>query len=316
MKRKAKETPAQPPHVCVHCEGGGCTACNRTGVCGSLDLFEDTGRRIRNLASKMDVILFNLKMKNEAERKALIEDVFTLQCFHLAAYGQPNALLEKYISGLEDNSAVEEKDERKDSGSYFTPPVIADYIVDGTVGKGIAEIKKDKRIKNKIAKILAYRICDPAVGGGIFLVCAHDRLMKEILMIDPNADLETLSAKVATSCLFGVDINPAAIEGCKLALHLNIAKWRLKKKIEEFANIAAQSSGSQNAKCDNNEKPSSAQEPAQGASNTQKTTRTKEKKRRAKRVGRSSKSRTGTEPKDSAQRDVPPQAGSENQGST
>lgn len=303
------------PHVCVHCEGGGCTACNRTGICGPLDLFEDTGRRIRNLASKMDIILFNLKMKNEIDRKALIEDVLTLQCFHLAAYGAPSPLLEEYIKGLETKGA-EDKKGRKDTASYFTPPMIADYIVDGTVGKGIAKIKKDKRIKNKIAKILSYRICDPAVGGGIFLVCAHDRLMKEILSIDPNADLEDLAAKVATRCLFGVDINPRAIEGCKLALHLNIAKWRLKKKMAEYAASVPLNSSSQNDSLDKQEKRSFVAEPAPEKTSTGKTTRTSGKKKRAKRVGKASESPTGTEQSDSAQSSAHQEAVLEAQEST
>lgn len=280
------------------------------------DLFEDTGRRIKNVASKMDVILFNVKMKNEADRKALIEDVVVLQCFHMAAYRQPSPILDGFIASLEDKSRKEQKDERRDTGSWFTPPYIAEQITRSVMEITIEKIKKDKKIKDKIAKILTHRIMDPAVGGGIFLVCAHDYLMTEILKINPDANLEELSGLVATKCLFGVDINPKAIEGCKLALHLNIAKWKLKKRIEEFANIATKNSGLPSDKCDRPEKPSSAPEPARGTSSTPKTTATNGNKRRAKRAVRTSPLQTGTEASDSALSSAPPPAASQDRKTT
>lgn len=263
------------------------------------DLFEDTSRRIKNLASKMDVILFGVKLKNEKDRQALIEDVVTLQCFHIAVYRQPSQILDEYITSLSDKDRKEDKKKRKDDGAYFTPPFIAEYIVKGAMGPPLEKIKKDKRIKDKIKRILDYRVCDPAVGGGIFLVCAHDFLMKAILQINPNADLETLSGQVATKCIFGVDINPRAIEGCKLALHLNIAKWKLKKQIEEFASSAELNSGSPNDKCDSSERPPSAQEPAPESTSTPKTTRTKGRKKNARSAVNPSSSPTGTEQSDS-----------------
>lgn len=302
-------------HKCVHCEGGGCTACGRTGVCSvPADLFEDTGRRIKNLASKMDIILFGVKTKRKDDLKDLIEDVLVLQCFHIAAYGDPSPILEKFVTSLADENRQEKKQERKDSGSIFTPPYIADYIVRSVVGVQIEKIRKDKRIKDKIRKILTLRICDPCVGGGIFLVCAHDLIMREILAVDPNADMEELSGRAA-KCLFGVDINPDAVEGCKLALQLNIAKWRLKKQIEEFASSAQPPSSSLSANGDKLEKPSSVQGPAPGDTSTQKTTRTNVKKRPAKHARPRSQSRTGTERSDSAPSGARRRAGSLAQGS-
>jgi type I restriction-modification system DNA methylase subunit len=244
----------------------------------------------------MDIILFNVPMKNKADLKDLIEDVLTLQCFHIAAYREPSPILESFIASLSAEKREEKKKERKDSGSIFTPPYIAEYIVRGAVGPGIEKIKRDKRVKDKIKKILNYRICDPCVGGGIFLICAHDFLMNEILTIDPKANLEELSGLVAKRCLFGVDINPHAVEGTKLALQLNIAKWRLKKHIEEFASSATPDSSSLSDNSASPEKPSSAQEPAPAGTSTKETMRTSAKRKRAKRAARPSSSPTGTEP--------------------
>lgn len=316
QKPNKGETGKAEPHACVHCEGGGCYSCQHTGFCVPSDLFEDLSRRIKNVASKMDIILFNVPMKNKSAHKDLIEDVITLQCFYLAAYNQPSEILEKFLLSLSSGKCEEKKKERNDTGSYFTPPYIAEYIVEGVVGPGIEKIKKDKRVKNKIKKILTYRICDPCVGGGIFLVCAHDYLMTEILKLDPKANLEEVSGQVARKCLFGVDINPEAVEGCKLALHLNIAKWRLKKQIEEFASSAELNSSSPSANSDNPEKHSSVPEPARESTNTPKTTKTKGKKRNVKRAKQNSQSQIGTGLNDSAHQNAQLEADSENPKTT
>lgn len=206
------------------------------------DLFDDLSKRIKNVASKMDLILFDVP-QTKKQRRELAEDVITLQCFHIAVFREPSPIFDKFLTRIADNPPEDKKkkEARKATGSYFTPPFIAEFIVKSTIGPLVDKFqkgRKPKRPETKIKKILNLKICDPCAGGGIFLVCAHDYLMERILEIDSKAELETMSRKAA-KCLFGVDINPDAVEGTKLALNLNIAKWALKNKIEEFVNTAA-----------------------------------------------------------------------------
>lgn len=206
------------------------------------DLFDDLSNRIKNIASKMDMILFGVPTLKD-EKKALAEDVIVLQCFHFGVFKEPSPIFDRFLDRLASTQeqTKEEKKKRQSLGGYFTPTFIAEYIVRSTLGPLVDKFQKGRKPtkpQTKLRKLLALRICDPAVGGGIFLICAHDYLMNKALEIDPEVDLEKYSRDTA-KCLFGVDINPDAVEGCKLALNLNVAKWALKKRIEEFVKTAA-----------------------------------------------------------------------------
>ena len=135
---------------------------------------------------------------------------------------------------------VEEKPEvRKAGGVYYTPRYIVDYIVRETVGKAI-EGKSPKQIEK-------IRILDPACGSGSFLIGAFQYLIdyhvrwylahpeQEVRHAHPSLDFmrevhtdpdgsKRLSvyrkAKILRNNLFGVDIDPQAVEITMMSLYL------------------------------------------------------------------------------------------------
>jgi hypothetical protein len=135
---------------------------------------------------------------------------------------------------------VEEKPEvRKAGGVYYTPKYIVDYIVKNTVGK-IIEGKSPRQIER-------IRILDPACGSGSFLIGAFQYLIdyhtqwyldhpeQEVRHAHPSFDfmrevrtdpdgLKRLSvyrkAKILRNNLFGVDIDPQAVEITMMSLYL------------------------------------------------------------------------------------------------
>lgn len=130
---------------------------------------------------------------------------------------------------------VEEKPEvRKAGGVYYTPKYIVDYIVKNTVGK-IIERKTPKQIEQ-------IRILDPACGSGSFLIGAFQFLIdyhvrylsahpKEAhihplypdLLPDGNGGhrLSVIrKARILRNNLFGVDIDPQAVEITMMSLYL------------------------------------------------------------------------------------------------
>jgi len=135
---------------------------------------------------------------------------------------------------------VEEKPEvRKAGGVYYTPKYIVDYIVKNTVGK-IIEGKSPKQIEK-------VRILDPACGSGSFLIGAFQSLIdhhtqwyldhpeQEVRHAHPSFDFmrevrtdpdgaKRLSvyrkAKILRNNLFGVDIDPQAVEITMMSLYL------------------------------------------------------------------------------------------------
>ena len=125
--------------------------------------------------------------------------------------------------------SIIEKEVRKESGIYYTPQYIVDYIVENTVGK-LLEGKTPK----EVAKI---KIVDPACGAGIFLLGAYQYLLdwhrnyyavhnppskglrNEPLMPDGQLAIEE-KKRILANNIFGVDIDVNAVEFTKLSLLL------------------------------------------------------------------------------------------------
>ena len=129
-----------------------------------------------------------------------------------------------------------EKGERKATGSYYTPDYIVKYMVEETLGpvlgKATAEAVTEQE---KIAAVLDVKVLDPAMGSGHFPVEATEyiaRFLVEYIEQPPTdagdeADLAYWKRRVAQSCIYGVDLNPLAVDLAKLSLWLaTVAKNR------------------------------------------------------------------------------------------
>jgi type I restriction-modification system DNA methylase subunit len=146
--------------------------------------------------------------------------------------------------------------ERKSTGSYYTPDYIVDAIVRKTIVTKLHELHDEFLISQKPYidsihravgkneqqrlvhllssetesfarnKILTMKILDPAMGSGHFLVNAANLISNAITEMLNALDLQTsvdTSTKlwrrdVVENCLYGVDINPLAVELTKLSL--------------------------------------------------------------------------------------------------
>lgn len=127
-----------------------------------------------------------------------------------------------------------DKGERKATGSYYTPDYIVKYIVEQTVGPALeAAVANARDDEAKIAAVLGMNVLDPAMGSGHFLVEASDYIARYLANLveggqhDGESDLAYWKRRVAQSCIYGVDLNPLAVELAKLSLWLNtVAKDR------------------------------------------------------------------------------------------
>lgn len=153
--------------------------------------------------------------------------------------------------------------ERKSTGSYYTPEYIVDYIVRNTVGEKLKELQADFLAREKdnldglgvaideserVAlanlleesalsfvrqKILSLSVLDPAMGSGHFLVNATNLIANFIteFLNDLKIQGETPTGTgywrrwVVENCIYGVDLNPLAVELAKLSIWiLSMAK--------------------------------------------------------------------------------------------
>lgn len=121
---------------------------------------------------------------------------------------------------------------RRDTGSYFTPEPIVDLIVERTLEplleRRSAEIG-DRKLRGKRAldAFLELRVVDPAMGSGHFLVSAASYIAK-FIATDPSYDGQLdwtgIERLVAERCIYGVDLNPMAVELAKLSLWLSTVR--------------------------------------------------------------------------------------------
>lgn len=118
-------------------------------------------------------------------------------------------------------------DERRRSGSHYTPRSFTEPIV----RKTLEPILKSFGDQPKPEQILELKICDIAVGSAAFLVesCRHlaDELVKAWRVhggrptLPPDETEELLAMRtIAQRCLYGVDRNPMAVDLAKLSLWL------------------------------------------------------------------------------------------------
>lgn len=131
---------------------------------------------------------------------------------------------------------VNDKGERKATGSYYTPEYIVKFIVEHTVGPALREAVAGKTTDaDLLHAVLAVNVLDPAMGSGHFLVEATEYIARFLVDLGvvpegntaAEADLAFWKRRVAQSCVYGVDLNPLAVELAKLSLWLTtVAKDR------------------------------------------------------------------------------------------
>jgi hypothetical protein len=152
------------------------------------------------------------------------------------------------------------KGERRAFGTYYTPDHIVNHMVNASLGEACHEIernittemahldheieasseneaaalrsKRDAVAASFADRVLTLRVLDPAMGSGHFLIRVCQYLAEEIATNPHTSEAEAedipqtealivfWKRRVAENCLYGVDINPMAVELAKLALWL------------------------------------------------------------------------------------------------
>lgn len=151
--------------------------------------------------------------------------------------------------------------DRRETGTHYTPNSLTEKIVEETLtplvydGPAKGAPRESWTLKSP-AELLDMKVCDPAMGSGAFLVQACRFLGARLVeawgiaetagktidiegrVHDAGADVEPIPATVearseqarrlvAERCLYGVDLNPLAVELAKLSLWLvTLAKGR------------------------------------------------------------------------------------------
>jgi len=111
---------------------------------------------------------------------------------------------------------------RKTSGSYYTPDSLVQVLLDSALEPVVKETIAANPVKPEDA-LLNLSIVDPACGSGHFLLAAARRLAAHVARFQANgtpsaAEYRHALRQVVGRCIYGVDLNPMAVELCKVAL--------------------------------------------------------------------------------------------------
>ncbi|MCG3207810.1 MAG: hypothetical protein FOGNACKC_01410 [Anaerolineae bacterium] len=142
---------------------------------------------------------------------------------------------------------------RKTSGSYYTHPSLVNALIESALLPVLAERLKEAGSKETGVRgteeppaaysllltpeqrqaaeqaILQLKVCDPAMGSGHFLIAANNALALRLAQIRTGDDypaerhLRRARRDVLAHCIYGVDLNPMAVELAKVSLWINAA---------------------------------------------------------------------------------------------
>jgi hypothetical protein len=116
--------------------------------------------------------------------------------------------------------------ERKESGSYYTPTSLVECLLDSALDPLLDQACAHATVEERIEALLDITVCDPACGSGHFLVAAARRIAKCVAAEEtgesepPDAVVRAALRRVTGRCIYGVDINPMAAELAKVSLWL------------------------------------------------------------------------------------------------
>jgi hypothetical protein len=127
--------------------------------------------------------------------------------------------------------------DRKKTGSYYTPSSLIETLLDSTLDPVIDDAQKRGELMasaagqpdatdSVVTELRSLTVCDPACGSGHFLVAAARRIAKRVAAVregNPEPTIETVRHalhEVIARCVYGVDLNPMAVELAKVSLWL------------------------------------------------------------------------------------------------
>jgi hypothetical protein len=111
--------------------------------------------------------------------------------------------------------------ERKTTGSYYTPTSLVESLLDTALDPVLDQAARQPDPERAI---LDLKVCDPACGSGHFLLAAARRMARRLARVraggeEPSPrEVQEALRDVVGRCIHGVDLNPMAVELCKVSL--------------------------------------------------------------------------------------------------
>lgn len=191
--------------ACGHIEAAQCSNESLLTAVLSLSTFKDGGVRRRVNYAALDVEEFGSVYESLLDYRPVLD------------MGEP--------SGTPPSFDLAAGTQRKETGSYYTPPELVRELVNSALVPVMEERLAAATTKpEKVKALLDLRVCDPASGSGHFLLAAARRIARELAKIRADGaeptpfDYRRALRTVVRHCIYAVDKNPLAVDLCKVAL--------------------------------------------------------------------------------------------------
>jgi hypothetical protein len=128
-----------------------------------------------------------------------------------------------HVHGNDIDFAFDQGDERAATGSHYTPDDLVQPLIKHSLDYLIVERLKTPHPERAL---LDLRVADIACGSGHILLAAARRIATELAVVRTGEEQPSPPAyraavrDVIRTCIYGVDLNPLAVELCKVALWL------------------------------------------------------------------------------------------------
>lgn len=106
------------------------------------------------------------------------------------------------------------------NSSEYTPLALAHDVTVKTIDPLLRTLGADGH-RVTVDQILQLRLCDPAVGAGVFQLCTIDYLADKLIEAGYRGPVDLARRMVAIHCVYGTDIDPVSVLACKCALSLH-----------------------------------------------------------------------------------------------
>lgn len=121
------------------------------------------------------------------------------------------------------NAEQSQGNARKTSGSYYTPDPLVQELLDSALEPVIRQ--RIAGAADPQAALLSITVCDPACGSGHFLLAAARRLANHLAQLraqgtPSGSDYRNALRDIISHCIYGVDLNPLALELARMSLWL------------------------------------------------------------------------------------------------
>jgi len=126
---------------------------------------------------------------------------------------------------------------RNQSGSFYTPREIVNYMVDESLiaylgdneivrsvfsSNFISDASKNSEYQDIVKKLKAVKVIDPACGSGAFPMGLLNRMVDIIQKLSPDEDTYELKLNIIENCIYGSDIQSIATQISKLRFFISL----------------------------------------------------------------------------------------------